>query len=189
MVDTLGQLVPCVGCRKSVETMYKSLMLSEDSALEPLTISNEGIVSINKEHGDVEDSLANLFCCQQVLLSSKGLLDSEAGESKGSKGARSKRCEQHTREPKKALSTENWLDTWDSMVKECKEEVVLIPCALLRETLDGYLKRHKFCTDCSYMVNRAYNLLIKDGRVGWIMFYLLQNNTKLVYKMIKPCYT
>jgi len=164
VVDTLGQLVPCVGCRKSVETMYKSLMLSEDSALEPLTISNEGIVSINKEHGDMEDSLANLFCCQQVLLSSKGLLDSEAGESKGSKGARSKRCEQHTRDPKKALSTENWLDTWDSMVKECKEEVVLIPCALLRETLDGYLKRHKFCTDCSYMVNRAYNLLIKDGR-------------------------
>ena len=35
---------------------------------------------------------------------------------------------------------------------------------LLRSTLDRYLKKHSFCTECTNMVNRAYNLLIRaDG--------------------------
>jgi len=164
VLDTLTNLVPCVGCRKSVEVMYKSLMLSGDSALEPVAIAGDGVVTINKEHGEMEDSLANLFCCQQVLLTNKGLVESDGSDIKGRGGRKGGRCEYHTRDSKKVLSTENWLDTWDSMVKECKEEVVLLPCGLLRETLDGYLKRHRFCTDCSYMVNRAYSLLIKEGR-------------------------
>jgi len=59
---------------------------------------------------------------------------------------------------------ENWLDTWDTMEKECKEEVVLLPYLALRETLDHYLKKHSFCSECTNMVNRAYTLLVEEGK-------------------------
>ena len=42
-----------------------------------------------------------------------------------------------------------------------QEEVVLIHFDLLRSTLDRYLKKHSFCTECTNMVNRAFNILIK----------------------------
>ena len=37
----------------------------------------------------------------------------------------------------------HWIDTWDSMVRECQEEVVQIHFDALRDTLDRYL--HVIC--------------------------------------------
>merc|ERR1712105_231125 len=47
---------------------------------------------------------------------------------------------------------------------EGKEEVVLLPYSALRETLDQYLKKHSFCSECTNMVNRAYTLLVEEGQ-------------------------
>jgi len=58
----------------------------------------------------------------------------------------------------------NWPDTWDCMEKECKQEVVSLPYSALRETLDQYLKKHKFCSQCKNTVNRAYTLLVEEGK-------------------------
>lgn len=52
------------------------------------------------------------------------------------------------------------------MEQECREEAVLIPFAAIRQTLDGYLKKHSFCTECTNMVNKAYTLLVEEGEVG-----------------------
>ena len=52
------------------------------------------------------------------------------------------------------------------MSQECREVAVQLPYKEIRATLDGYLKRHKFCSDCSKMVNKAYNLLVEDIQVG-----------------------
>jgi len=164
VVATLAQLVTCVGCRRSVETLYQALTVSGDSALEPLVIGRDGVVSVNREHIEVESSLTNLFCGQVVRLS-KELLD--GGESKsriGKRGGRGGRCAQHSLGTKKLVTMNNWLDTWDCMEKECREEVVLLPYPLLRHTLDGYLKKHSFCSECTNMVNKAYTLLVEEGK-------------------------
>ena len=58
----------------------------------------------------------------------------------------------------------NWLDVWDCMETECKEQVVLLPFPILRDTLDQYLTKHSFCSECTNMVNRAYNLLVEEGQ-------------------------
>ena len=51
------------------------------------------------------------------------------------------------------------------MSQECREAVVQLAYRDIRSTLDTYLKRHKFCTECSKMVNKAYNLLVEDIQV------------------------
>ena len=165
VVTTLAQLVTCVGCRRSVEALYQALTLSGDSALEPLVIASDGVVSVNREHIEVEDSLANLFC-GQVLRLSRELLDGGEGKGRaGRRGGRGGRCAQHSLGIKKLVTMNNWLDTWDCMEKECREEVVLLPYPVLRQTLDGYLKKHSFCSECTNMVNRAYTLLVEEGQV------------------------
>ena len=51
------------------------------------------------------------------------------------------------------------------MSQECREVAVQLPYRDIRSTLDTYLKRHKFCTECSKMVNKAYTLLVEDIQV------------------------
>ena len=59
----------------------------------------------------------------------------------------------------------NWLDVWECMETECREQVVLLPFPGLRDTLDQYLTKHSFCSECTNMVNRAYTLLVEEGKV------------------------
>ena len=65
----------------------------------------------------------------------------------------------------------NWLDTWSCMEQECREEALLLPFASIRHTLDGYLKKHSFCSECTNMVNKAYNLLVEEGQVSKDLYY------------------
>lgn len=46
--STLSSLVTCVGCRRSVEGLYSTLATSGETALEPLTVSLDGVVSVNR---------------------------------------------------------------------------------------------------------------------------------------------
>ena len=49
VMSTLANNVSCVGCRSSVETLYQTLEQSGDKAsLEPLTVSSDGMVGVNK---------------------------------------------------------------------------------------------------------------------------------------------
>jgi len=163
--STLSSLVTCVGCRRSVESLYTTLATSGDTALEPLTVSLDGVVSVNREHIKVETSLANLFCNQIVrlrkYLTEAGL---DGGKGKGGRRpGRGGRCGLHSLETRKLVTMNNWIDTWECMEQECREEAVLIPFPAIRQTLDGYLKKHSFCTECTNMVNKAYTLLVEEG--------------------------
>ena len=51
------------------------------------------------------------------------------------------------------------------MEQECKDEALLIPFPIIGLTLEGYLKKHSFCTECTKMVNKAYDLLVEKGQV------------------------
>ena len=164
--STLSSLVTCVGCRRSVESLYQTLAHTGDTALEPLTIDTDGVVSVNRDHIEVETSLANLFCSQVSRLSRELLEGGEGKVRAGKRGGRGGRCSLHSLEVRKRVTVSNWQETWDCMEQECREEVVLLPYSLLRQTLDGYLKKHSFCTECTSMVNKAYSLLVEEGQVG-----------------------
>ena len=165
ILSTLSGLVTCVGCRRSVESLHQTLAHTGDTALEPLTIDTDGVVSVNREHIEVETSLANLFC-QQVSRLSRELGEGTEGKVRGGRrGGRGGRCSLHSLEVRKLVTMSNWQETWDCMEQECREEVVLLPYHLIRHTLDGYLKKHSFCSECTNMVNKAYTLLVDEGQV------------------------
>lgn len=46
--SALSQLVPCVGCRRSVERLFAQLTDSGYFALEPLTVGSAGVLSITR---------------------------------------------------------------------------------------------------------------------------------------------
>ncbi|KAK0136462.1 Gametogenetin-binding protein 2 [Merluccius polli] len=54
------------------------------------------------------------------------------------------------------------MDVWELMSQECRDEVVLIDSTCLLETLETYLRKHRFCTDCKNKVLRAYNILVGE---------------------------
>jgi len=161
VMSTLAKTVTCVGCRRSVESLFT--MAIGKSALEPVVFDEDGTISVDKEHIDVEDSLANLLTCQVSSLS-RNLLGEGDTKAK-SKTGRGGRCSQHSlKGSKKMVNIDNWHETWNCMEAECREEVVVLPYSLLRETLDRHLKKHRFCTDCAYMVNRAYTILTEENK-------------------------
>ena len=173
VTSSLTELVSCVGCRRSVEAVFQTLMTSEagDKALEPLTVSKQGIVTVNREHIGEDASMANLMCSQisrldHVLGEKTGVL----GGGKLSGGRKQRpgggRCGLHSLDTKHPMTVTNWMETWDLMEAECREEAVLLPSSLVRAALDSHLKRHKFCCDCSAMVRKAFQYLLESGRVG-----------------------
>jgi hypothetical protein len=54
------------------------------------------------------------------------------------------------------------MDVWDLLSQDCREEVTLIDCGALLDTIDNYLRKHRFCSDCKSKVLRAYSIL-SDG--------------------------
>ncbi|XP_016296797.1 gametogenetin-binding protein 2-like [Sinocyclocheilus anshuiensis] len=99
-----------------------------------------------------------LFLARQIPLSKlNNVIDSIP------KSKKNKRCQLHsldTHKPKP--SGGSWMDVWELMSQECRDEVVLIDSTSLLETLETYLHKHRFCTDCKNKVLRAYNILVGD---------------------------
>eukprot|EP00088_Acartia_fossae_P033893 TRINITY_DN3477_c0_g1_i10.p1 TRINITY_DN3477_c0_g1~~TRINITY_DN3477_c0_g1_i10.p1 ORF type:complete len:780 (+),score=258.71 TRINITY_DN3477_c0_g1_i10:58-2397(+) len=161
ILPSLGQLITCVGCRRSIENLFHTLQESaDDCSIDPLVITADGVLSINRQHIGNPASLANLMC-NQVTRLQRQYIDGPATKKSGSK--KGGRCAHHTLDQKKVLSG-SWLDCWDVMEPECKEEIVLLPFPAIRATLDKYLKKHSFCCECATMINRAYTYLIEEGR-------------------------
>ncbi len=44
----------------------------------------------------------------------------------------------------KSLPCRSWIDIWDVMSQECREEVILVDCDSLMGTLDSYLRKHRY---------------------------------------------
>ncbi|TKS83606.1 Gametogenetin-binding protein 2 [Collichthys lucidus] len=120
--SALSQLVPCVGCRRSVERLFSHLVESGNPALEPLTVKPTGMLSVTKSCLADAKKLYTLFY----------------------------------------IHGGSWMDVWELMSQECRDEVVLIDSASLLETLETYLRKHRFCTDCKNKVLRAYNILVGE---------------------------
>ncbi|XP_034608659.1 gametogenetin-binding protein 2 isoform X2 [Trachemys scripta elegans] len=197
VLSALSQLVPCVGCRRSVERLFSQLVESGNPALEPLTVGPKGVLSVTRSCMTDAKKLYTLFYVHGSKLNN--MIDAIP------KSKKNKRCQLHsldTHKPKplgegsnSTLSTEKlgadkknsednrkeskcritfhygpfqgaargcWMDVWELMSQECRDEVVLIDSSCLLETLETYLRKHRFCTDCKNKVLRAYNILIGE---------------------------
>ncbi|XP_030010493.1 gametogenetin-binding protein 2 isoform X3 [Sphaeramia orbicularis] len=151
----LSQLVPCVGCRRSVERLFSHLVESGNPALEPLSIKPTGLLSVTKACLADVKKLYSLFYIHGSKLND--MIDAIP------KSKKNKRCQLHsldTHKPKPLGGS--WMDVWELMSQECRDEVVLIDSACLLETLETYLRKHRFCTDCKNKVLRAYNILVGE---------------------------
>uniref|UniRef100_A0A3Q3JUY2 Gametogenetin-binding protein 2 n=1 Tax=Monopterus albus TaxID=43700 RepID=A0A3Q3JUY2_MONAL len=153
--SALSQLVPCVGCRRSVEHLFSHLVESGSPALEPLTVKPTGMLSVTKACLADVKKLYTLFYVHGSKLNN--MIDAIP------KSKKNKRCQLHsldTHKPKPLGGS--WIDVWEQMSQECRDEVVVIDSACLLETLETYLRKHRFCTDCKNKVLRAYNILVGD---------------------------
>uniref|UniRef100_A0A8C5P6M5 Gametogenetin-binding protein 2 n=1 Tax=Leptobrachium leishanense TaxID=445787 RepID=A0A8C5P6M5_9ANUR len=153
--NALSQLVPCVGCRRSVERLFSQLVESGNPALDPLSIGAKGVLTLSRSCMTDATKLFSLFYVRGSKLSN--MIDAIP------KSKKNKRCQLHsldTHKPKPLGG--NWMDVWEVMSQECRDEVVLIDSSSLLETLENYLRKHRFCTDCKNKVLKAYNILIGE---------------------------
>lgn len=153
--SALSQLVPCVGCRRSVERLFSHLVESGNPALDPLTVKSTGMLSVIKACLSDVKKLYSLFYIHGSKLNN--MINAIP------KSKKNKRCQLHsldTHKPKPLGGS--WMDVWELMSQECRDEVVVIDNAGLLETLETYLRKHRFCTDCKNKVLRAYNILVGE---------------------------
>ncbi|XP_027554585.1 gametogenetin-binding protein 2 isoform X2 [Pipra filicauda] len=209
VLSALSQLVPCVGCRRSVERLFSQLVESGNPALEPLTVGPKGVLSVTRScmtdakklytlfyvHGSklndmidaIPKSKKNKRCqlhsldthkpkplgsekCLVILCDSEG--SSNRLSTKKLKAVKSREDRRRRKEskcsiifcygPSQGAVRGCWMDVWELMSQECRDEVVLIDSSCLLETLETYLRKHRFCTDCKNKVLRAYNILIGE---------------------------
>lgn len=61
VLSAFSQLVPCVGCRRSVERLFSQLVESGNPALEPLTVGPKGVLSVTRSCMTDAKKLYTLF--------------------------------------------------------------------------------------------------------------------------------
>lgn len=156
VLELIGPNVPCVGCRRSVERLFRELVASGQDALYPVTLSQNGTLGLAPE---VISSSSKLF----ILLKYYGSRLNTMAESITTKSRQNRRCPLHSLDAHRARPTGvNWRPLWDSMAQECREELTLVEANALLDTLEAYLQKHRFCPECRLKVLRAYSLLVGE---------------------------
>ncbi|KAK3775473.1 hypothetical protein RRG08_027229 [Elysia crispata] len=154
IMSLLSHMVPCVGCRKSVERLFTQLQKSQHPALEPLVITPRGEMSIQHEYLFDPRSLFSLFHVHGSKLHS--VVESIP------KSKKNKRCNLHSLDTHKSRTLGCWLDAWNALSESCREKVLVVDMNKLLTTVDSYLDKHKFCSECKSKVLLAYTILIGE---------------------------
>lgn len=155
-MKVLNQIVPCVGCRRNVERLFQQFKKFEFPTLDPIFITKDGVLQINETH--LKQPLQDV--CR--LLQKNNILMSYLQESQ-QRNKKNSRCSLHSLDwYKSSPFSESWIEVWNSMKQPCKEEILIIEIQELQSTMDVYLKKHKFCHECSAKVCNAFHLLFKE---------------------------
>lgn len=153
----LSMSVPCVGCRRSVERLIEQLIETAYPTIYPIIIHANGNISITADRFRASASVGSILYESGKLLNE--LVEHQPRNKKSS------RCGLHSLDSFRSKPfSEIWRDVWNSMTKRCKEEVSIIEAEDLHSTLDNYLKKHKFCSECRTKVEKAYGLLLKEEK-------------------------
>ncbi|XP_057295677.1 gametogenetin-binding protein 2-like [Hydractinia symbiolongicarpus] len=146
--------VPCVGCRRSVERLYNQFWESGQPAIEPLIITASGVLTLSESFLVDAKLIYALFYIHGSHLND--IVDTIP------KSRRNRRCILHSLETHKSRASGNWMDVWDLLSQDCRDEVVLIDSESLLDTLESYLRKHRFCSECKSKVLKAYSILTGD---------------------------
>lgn len=142
----LNQVVECIGCRRIIERVFRQFKKNGSRTLDPIMITEEGVVRIRQEHLD-SNSLDLCKLLQKSVFLFAGLLTYKQ------RSRQSIRCTIHNLDAYKVTPfSETWTQIWMSMKGQCREKILIIEMADLQTTLDVYLKKHKFCHECSAKV-------------------------------------
>lgn len=175
--NVLGQTVPCVGCRRSVERLYSTIMTNNYATLEPIRINSRVGLSVCDKYLQSSQLICTLLYDHDAQLNK--LLENQPRNKKNS------RCNLHSLESFRPFTrpfSETWFETWDCMKKNCREKITVVDAHELHATLDEYLKKHKFCQECRTKVEKAYNLLMNEANPAKEKGYVTQ-----IYNGIKRC--
>ncbi|CAF3929382.1 unnamed protein product, partial [Rotaria sp. Silwood2] len=144
--------VPCIGCRTSIENFIKSLIEHHHSGLEPLVMNEKGSITVTKLYSSNPDNIYTLFYIHGSKLNS--FIESIP------KSKKSRRCIIHSLDKSKSIN--DWEIVWDAMNEECRDTVTLVEADCLLDTLENYLHKHKFCSECKLKVLEAYDILLDN---------------------------
>ncbi|CAF0825705.1 unnamed protein product [Adineta steineri] len=150
--EYIPRCISCIGCRTSIDSFIKSLIEHHHPALEPLFINEKGFFTMKHCYSSSPENIYTLFYTYGSKLNS--FIESIP------KSKKNRRCNIHLFEKTKSIS--NWEVVWDSMNKECRDEVTLVENDGLFKTLENYLYKHRFCSECKLKVSEAYDLLINN---------------------------
>ncbi|KMQ96750.1 gametogenetin-binding protein 2-like protein [Lasius niger] len=155
MLAILGQTEPCIGCRRSVERLFYDLMKSGHPALDPLVITPNGLLSIKDDVLESPQRLCTILHGHSARL--HNLVEKQP------RNRKSRRCVLHSLEIQRMRPPPNaWREVWDSMELPCQQELTLIETDTLDDTLDTYLRKHRFCAECRNKVLLASSLLTRE---------------------------
>jgi len=160
VLRTLGQIFPCIGCRTSVEKMYDEMKDYSHSALDPFVIDDENKLTIGSLHKFSPMMVYSLFYMHESKCNK--MLEVI------SKSKKTKRCTIHSLETQKNKITwmANWKDIWDDLGQECRQRILKVDMDDLLQTIEKYLKKHRFCPECKDNVMIAYKLLTGDSTLS-----------------------
>lgn len=163
-MSVLSQSVPCVGCRRSVERLHYQLMLSGHPTLDPIVITEAGVLTVLDDKIASPQAICTLLHKHNVLLNS--LLENQHRNKKSS------RCALHSRDSFRSRPfSDVWRDVWNCMKQKCRDEISHINAEELHVTLEGYLKKHKFCQECRTKVCFCFFLVFHTTRSDRLLFY------------------
>lgn len=172
--NVLSQIVPCVGCRRSVERLYSTIMSNNYTTLDPIKIRN-GVLSVCDKHLQSSKLMCSLLFDHDTQLNV--LLENQPRNKKNS------RCNLHSLDSFRTRPfSETWFEIWDCMKQNCKEKIAVVEAHELHATLDEYLKKHKFCNECRLKVEKAYTLLMNEPNPAKEKGYVTA-----IYNGIKRC--
>ncbi|KAL7030285.1 hypothetical protein ACKWTF_006601 [Chironomus riparius] len=155
--NVLSQTVPCVGCRRSVERLYTTIMSNNYATLDPIRIKN-GTLTVCDKYLQSSQLMCTLLYEHDIQLNE--LLENQPRNKKNS------RCNLHSLESFRPFArpfSETFYETWQCMKKNCKEKITVVEALELHATLDDYLKKHKFCQECRTKVEKAFTLLMSES--------------------------
>lgn len=153
--NVLSESVPCVGCRRSVDRLFDQLMDTVYPTMYPIVITSSGMVTISPDKIRSPAKVCSLLYRSDYLLNE--LVEMQPRNKKSS------RCCLHSLDSFRSRSfAEVWPDIWDCMNDDCRAKIAVVEAEELHATLDSYLKKHKFCSDCRTKVEKAYSLLVHE---------------------------
>lgn len=173
----LGQAEPCIGCRRSVERLFHDLMKSGHPALDPLVITPNGLLSIKDDVLESPQRLCTILHGHSARL--HNLVEKQP------RNRKSRRCVLHSLEMQRMRPPSNaWREVWDCMDLPCQQELTLIETETLDDTLETYLRKHRFCAECRNKVLLASALLTREPEPTKEKGYVA-----VLYSGIKRCIT